>query len=251
LSSCDFYLVTLYSYELQLLFNACNRVFGLLVLCINQADEVPRVYMNITRSIFNALVLIVAMFIASGCSKPPQLPQLAADATILAFGDSLTAGTGAAETESYPAVLAGLTSRKVVNGGVPGEFSSAGVLRLPELLERDRPKLLILCHGGNDLLARQNHQLIADNLRAMIRLAREHGVSVLLVAVPSPDLTLKPPALYEELAAEFKIPVERKSLRHILGKSSLKSDHIHPNAAGYRLLAESLAELLKKSGALL
>ncbi|MDD2310665.1 MAG: hypothetical protein PHH91_13895 [Desulfuromonadaceae bacterium] len=85
----------------------------------------------------------------------------------------------------------------------------------------------------------------------MIRMAGERGVSVLLVAVPSPDFLLKPPSLYEELAKEFKIPIETKALPHILGKSSLKSDHIHPNAAGYRILAEALVKLLKKSGALL
>jgi len=206
--------------------------------------------MNITRTCLCAVLILVAAMLPAACSKTPQLPLLAADSTILAFGDSLTAGTGAGDTESYPAVLTRLTGRKVVNAGVPGEVSAGGVQRLPELLERERPALLILCHGGNDLLARQNHQLIADNLRTMLRIAAERGVPVLLVAVPSPDLMLKPPGLYEELAREFRIPLERKVLEHILGKGSLKSDYIHPNAAGYRLLAEALAELLKKSGAL-
>jgi lysophospholipase L1-like esterase len=178
------------------------------------------------------------------------LPALAADATILAFGDSITFGTGAGEYESYPAVLMNLTGRKVVNAGVSGEISSTGVQRLPELLEREHPALLILCHGGNDLLARQNHQLIADNLRAMLRTAAERGVPVVLIAVPAPDLSLHPPALYDELAKEFNVPIELKILPHILGKGNLKSDHIHPNAAGYRMLAEALTKLLKKSGAL-
>lgn len=195
-------------------------------------------------------VFLVSAMLAAACSKTPQLPPLAFDATILAFGDSLTAGTGAGDAESYPAVLSRLIGRKVVNAGVPGEVSAGGVQRLPELLERERPALLILCHGGNDLLTRQDHQLISDNLRAMIRSAKERGVAVVLVAVPSPDLMLKPPGLYEELAREFRIPIERKALPHVLGKGALKSDHIHPNAAGYRLLAESLAELLKQSGAL-
>jgi|SRR5450631_1088223 len=206
--------------------------------------------MNTIRACLCAGMILVAAMLLVSCSKTPRLPLLAADATILAFGDSLTAGTGAGEAESYPAVLARLTGRNVFNAGVPGEVSAGGVKRLPELLERERPALLILCHGGNDLLARQNHQLIADNLRAMLRIAGEHGVQVLLVAVPSPDLMLKPPKLYEELSGEFRIPLERKALSHILGKSTLKSDYIHPNAAGYRLLAEALAELLKKSGAL-
>lgn len=198
----------------------------------------------------NAVLLVGALFLLTSCSKTPQLPSLASGATILAFGDSITAGTGAGESESYPAVLMRLTGREVVNAGVPGEVSASGALRLPELLEQEHPALLILCHGGNDLLAHQNHQLIADNLRTMIRQARERGVPVLLVAVPSPDLSLKPPTLYEELAKEFQIPIEYKILPHILSKGSLKSDYIHPNAAGYKFLAEALAKLMKKAGAL-
>ena len=196
------------------------------------------------------LLFLAAVLLLSACSKTAQLPLLAADAVILAFGDSLTAGTGAGEAESYPAVLSRLTGRKVINAGVPGEFSAAGVQRLPGLLDQERPALLVLCHGGNDLLGRASHQVIADNLRAMIRMAGERGIPVLLIAVPSPDVLLKPPSLYEELAREGNIPVEAKALPHILGKGSLKSDHIHPNAAGYRILAEAVATLLKKSGAL-
>jgi len=207
--------------------------------------------MSVMRTYLSAgIILVAAMLSLAACSKAPQLPLLAGDATILAFGDSLTAGTGAGDEESYPAVLSRLSGRKVVNAGVPGEVSGSGVLRLPELLDRERPALLILCHGGNDLLARRDHQLIAGNLRAMLRVAGERGVPVLLVAVPALGLTLKPPSLYEELSVEFRVPLERKSLAHILGKNSLKSDYIHPNAAGYRLLAEALAEQLKKSGAL-
>jgi lysophospholipase L1-like esterase len=206
--------------------------------------------MSTIRACLCAVTILVAALLPVSCSRTPQLPLLAADATILAFGDSLTAGTGAGDGESYPAVLARLSGRKVVNAGVPGEVSADGVQRLPVLLEREHPALLILCHGGNDLLARREHRLIADNLRAMLRIAVERGVPVLLVAVPSPDLMLKPPKLYEELSGEFRIPIERKALSHILGKGTLKSDYIHPNAAGYRLLAETLAELLKKSGAL-
>lgn len=199
--------------------------------------------------LITALLLGTTILLA-GCSKSAQLPLLPSDATILAFGDSLTAGTGAGERESYPAILSNLAGRNVINAGVPGEVSSNGVQRLPELLDREHPALLILCHGGNDLLARQSHQMIADNLRAMIRMAKERGVPVLLVAVPSPDLSLKPPPLYADLAKEFAIPIEAKALPRILARSSLKSDHIHPNAAGYRMFAEALADLLKKSGAL-
>src|SRR5665811_2285947 len=103
--------------------------------------------MNMYKTYICALIILVkGVLLSSGCSRVPQLPLLAADATILAFGDSITHGTGVGDSESYPAVLTTLTGRKVVNSGVPGEVSGTGVQRLPELLEREHPSLLILCH---------------------------------------------------------------------------------------------------------
>jgi lysophospholipase L1-like esterase len=195
------------------------------------------------------LVLSIILLALAACSKQPVLTPLQPDAVVLAFGDSLTFGTGAGETESYPAVLSTMISRRVVNAGVPGEVSAEGLARLPDTLEREKPALLILCHGGNDILRRLDEKAMAENLRAMIRAAREKGIEVVLLAVPALGLTLQPLPVYEEVAKEMGIPLERKALSGILKKGSLKSDHIHPNAAGYRQLAEAVAALLKKSGA--
>ena len=203
--------------------------------------------MRLLRHLIPALLLLLYL---AACSKTPMLPPLAADAVILAFGDSLTYGTGAGESESYPAVLENLSGRRIVNAGSPGELSETGLKRLPEILDREKPALLILCHGGNDLLQKVNQSVTAGNLREMIRIAREKGVSVILLSVPMPDLSLAPPEFYAEIAKEYGTPIESKALSRILGKSRLKSDYIHPNAAGYRLLADSVFELLKKSGAL-
>lgn len=196
------------------------------------------------------LLFVCILLLLTGCSQGAKLPRLADDGVVLAFGDSITAGTGAGAGESYPEILGGLIGRRVVNAGAPGEVTAEGAVRLPELLESVRPSLLILCHGGNDLLRHMDQRQAAENLRGMIRMARERGIAVVLVAVPSPDLSLKPPAFYGELAAESGLPIESKALGKILGKGSLKSDYIHPNAAGYRKLAEALAALLKKSGAI-
>ena len=194
--------------------------------------------------------ILLTTTLLGSCRKTPQLPPLQPDAVILAFGDSLTFGTGAGETESYPALLEKAIGRRVINAGVPGEVSATGAQRLPELLEREKPALMILCHGGNDLLQKLDQKALADNLRTMIRLARDKGISVVLLAVPSPDLSLTPPALYGEVATELAVPLELNSLAKILGKSSLKSDYFHPNAAGYKLLAENILKLLKRSGAI-
>lgn len=81
----------------------------------------------------------------------------------------------------------------------------------------------------------------------MVRLAREKVAAVTLVAVPSPGITLSPEPLYREIPKEMKIPIEEEALSMVLSDGSLKSDLIHPNAAGYRHLAESIADLLRKS----
>jgi len=196
------------------------------------------------------ICLLLCFCLLAGCTESPKLAQLPGDGVLLAFGDSLTFGTGAGEGESYPAVLAQLTGHRVANYGVPGEISADGLARLPGALEQERPALLILCHGANDLLRRMDQVQAAENLRGMVRLARERGVAVILIAVPAPDLSLTPPKFYSEVAAEFAVPIEARALARILGKGALKSDYIHPNAAGYRQLAEALASLLEKSGAI-
>lgn len=184
------------------------------------------------------------------CTPEPKLSRLADDAVILAFGDSITYGTGAGPNQSYPAVLQTLTGRRVVNAGVPGEVTAEGMTRLPDLLEKERPDLLILCHGGNDLLRRFDQKQTKRNLKAMIKLAQDRHIAVMLIAVPAPGLMLKPPTLYEEIADDQKLPLEDEILETILSDGTLKADYIHPNATGYRLLAESISALLKKSGAL-
>lgn len=201
--------------------------------------------LTITRLITGLFILFLA-----GCAESPKLPPLPGDGVILAFGDSLTYGTGAGPGVSYPAVLERLTEHRVANYGVPGEISADGLTRLPGVLDQDKPALLLLCHGANDLLRHMDQGQAAENLRGMVRLARDRGIAVVLIAVPFPDLSLKPPKFYSEVAAEFSIPIEARALPRILGKGSLKSDYIHPNAEGYGQLAEALNSLLKKCGAI-
>ena len=196
-----------------------------------------------------ALFWVVAVALA-GCGDSAKLASLAPDAAVLAFGDSLTYGTGAAESESYPAQLERLIGRRVVRAGVPGEVSAQALARLPETLEEYQPKLLVLCIGGNDFLRNFGQDQVAANVRAMIRLAKDRGADVVLVGTPEKGLLLTPPKFYAEIAREFRIPYEGKVVGEILRDAALKSDPIHPNARGYRLIAERIAKLMQQSGAL-
>ncbi len=198
-----------------------------------------------------ALALPFLLLLAACDSGPPKLAKLPAGGGVLAFGDSLTHGTGARAAESYPAVLQGLIGRRVVRAGVPGEVTAEGLARLPGVLQATAPDLLILIHGGNDLLRRTSQQRIAANLRAMVRLSRERGAAVVVIGVPDLGLILgRSAGFYEDLAGELDIPYDGAALPAILKQPNLKSDAIHPNARGYRKLAEAGAALLRKSGAI-
>ncbi len=196
-----------------------------------------------------ALAACLALLVACG-DDGPGLPPLAADAVILAFGDSLTRGTGARPEQSYPAVLAELSGRKVVNAGIPGEVSADGLARLGEVLDRVAPQLLILCHGGNDMLRKKNLAQTRSNLEAMIAQARARGVAVLLLGVPRPGIWLSTAELYADAAGATATPLEADAIASILGDAALKADPIHPNAAGYRRLAGAVHARLVELGAL-
>lgn len=197
-----------------------------------------------------SLLLMFGLFAVCSCSKTPQIAKLPSDGVVLAFGDSITFGTGAATTESYPSILEKRIGRRVVNAGVPGEVTAEGKARLASVLDEFNPALMLLCLGGNDFLRHQDESDTAENLRAMVTLAHNRGIGVVLIAVPKLGLGLEVPKFFGEIAKDSAIPLETKTLKQILSKSSLKSDAIHPNAEGYSLLADSLAKLLHDSGAL-
>ena len=204
-------------------------------------------------AMFRLVLLIAASAVlaSAGCSRSgSELPVLDTNATVLAFGDSITRGNGAGSRESYPVVLSELIGRRVINAGKAGALSRDGLERLPGLLASYGPRLVILTHGGNDFLRLMDKRETEENLRQMILLIQRQGASVVLVGVPAPGIMLSPPDLYTNLAEQFNLPYEADALSYIYRRASLKSDPIHPNARGYRKLAQSLAELLREGGAL-
>lgn len=194
--------------------------------------------------------LLISLLLVSACAEPPQLTPLPEDGVILAFGDSLTFGTGASREQSYPAVLADLSGRTVINAGVPGEVSAQGAARLPGLLDQYQPELLVLCHGGNDILRGNSEARIRDNLARMIEAARERGVQVVLIGVPARSLLLDTADLYQELAQRHEVPLEDGIIGAVLAERDLRADRIHPNGEGYRRIATAVHQLLRERGAL-
>lgn len=196
------------------------------------------------------LAMMMVMCFAGCGERVPPISKLASNDVVLAFGDSLTYGTGAKAEDSYPAVLGQLIGRTVVRSGVPGEQTAGGLARLPEVLDEHKPRLVIVCLGGNDMLRKGAPETIEANLRKILAEIKSRGLDAMLIGVPTPTLIANPPEFYGRLAREFAIPYEGGIITSVLYKSDLKSDPIHPNAAGYRKVAEAVAKLMRDAGAL-
>ena len=196
------------------------------------------------------VVTLCTLLLLAACDRAPTLPKLDPHDVIVAFGDSLTHGTGASEETAYPAVLASLTGRTVINAGVPGDTTASALQRLPAVLAEHQPRLVLLCLGGNDMLRKQPEAATENNLRLLVQTIRASGAEVVLIGVPEPRLFGGAPAFYERVADDMRLPLEDAVFSEVLKDNRLKSDPIHANAAGYRVVAERLAEFLREAGAL-
>ena len=195
-------------------------------------------------------IAVCVAFLLAACDRAPTLPKLNSHDVIVAFADSLTHGTGASADTAYPAVLAALTGRTVINAGVPGDTTTTGLQRLPAVLDEHKPRLVLLCLGGNDMLRRQPEAATENNLRLLVHTIRASGAEVVLIGVPEPKLFGGAPDFYHRIADEMRLPLEQDIFNEVLKDNRLKADPIHANAAGYRVVAERLAELLREAGAL-
>ena len=197
------------------------------------------------RNIFIVALIFFPGWLFTGCDSGPGIAPIDQYSVILAFGDSLTHGTGAAAEQSYPAILGRMLDQNVINLGIPGEVTAEGLKRLPAVLDEYTPTLVILCHGGNDFLRRHSQEETIRNLRSMIGLIHERGTDVILIGVPRLGFGLDVPKFYAAIAGENQIPYEGDILLDLLGDNDMKSDSIHPNATGYHLMAEAVYNVIE------
>ena len=207
--------------------------------------------LSITRRRFVQISALLAAALTA-CSKTTPHAALPEGSTILALGDSLTAGYGADAEAAYPAVLASLTGWQIINGGVSGNTSAQALARLPALMRR-QPQLVLVSIGGNDFLRKVPEADTRSNIRQIVQQIKAAGVPAVLVAVPYFTTgalfgRLSEHPMYEELAAELNVPLFKGAWAEVLGNKKLKSDQIHANAQGYRVFAEKMWAFLKQQG---
>lgn len=209
-----------------------------------------------TPTLVRFAIIAVAAALFGSCTDAPRFDPLPDDAAVLAFGDSVTHGTGAGPGEDYPSRLAALTGWRVVNAGIPGDTARRATERIGDALRSAAPALAIIELGGNDFLRRQPAADVKEDLRAIVRAAREAGAIPVLVGVPELSafaaLTgrLSDSPIYAALAAEEDVLLVDEVLAEVLSDESLRADRIHPNAAGYRVIADRIAATLERAGLL-
>jgi acyl-CoA thioesterase-1 len=216
---------------------------------------------------------LAVFLLLAGCSRGSQTaaPQPAAPAPkpapsvdlndsgrpkIVVLGDSLSAGYGLLELQAYPALLQEKLNTdgytwEVVNAGISGDTSAAGLQRIDWALGQGDVRILILELGANDGLRGLPITEMKKNLAAIIQRAQERRIAVLLAGMEAPpnfgpEYTVSFRQVYRDLSKEYKITFLPFLLDKVAGDPSLnQGDGIHPNIEGSKIVADTVWNVLK------
>lgn len=190
---------------------------------------------------FLYIPLIAAMFF-SACSKQPlNINNNGRD--IIAFGDSLTYGYGAQPEESYPAVLAAMLDRNVINAGISGNTAQDGLNRIEELDEYS-PYMVLIEFGANDYMRKRPFEQTTQALTQITDYVQQRGAVAVIIDTGGPGMG-KYSKFMKQLAKDKNAIYVPPILKGIFTKPDLKSDMIHPNAKGYALIAQKIHKYIK------
>lgn len=164
--------------------------------------------------------------------------------TVVAFGDSLSAGYGAGKDNSYPAVLGRMINRPVVNLGLSGDTAANAPARLPQVLQAN-PYMVLIEFGGNDYMRSVPFEETERAIRQIVDEVQSAGAIAVLVDTGGYPGMSRYTKLYKQIAKEKQALFVPGILDGIFGKSKYKADPIHPNAAGYEVVAQKVHKAIK------
>ncbi len=193
---------------------------------------------------------------ASPAAAPASSPDNPQRPKIVALGDSLTAGRGLLEMQAYPALLQEKLEQdgyawEVVNAGVSGDTSAAGLQRLDWALQQNDVRILIVELGANDGLRGLPVDEMKKNLAEIIERARDRRIAVLLAGMEAPpnygpEYASSFRQAYRDLARDYRVTFVPFMLDKVAGVATLnQSDGIHPNIEGTRIVADTLWTALR------
>ena len=157
---------------------------------------------------------------------------------IICFGDSLTHGTGASRDKDYPSQLSKMISRPVINAGVPGDTTARALQRLERDVLAYSPDIVLITLGGNDLKNGIAKEVAFENLKVIVNLIHNQGARVIIGGLSIPFRDRGFGRGYQKLADETGATLIPNILEDIMGNRNLMSDPIHPNDAGYKIMAQ-------------
>lgn len=181
-----------------------------------------------------ALLWVAHRLISPGSQVTNRHPRGTA---IVCFGDSLTAGTGADPGDSYPAHLARLLGREVINSGVPGDTTAAALARLERDVLAHSPRIVCITLGGNDLKNGVSRDEAFANLESIVRRIHAAGALVVVAGIEVPLFGRGYGDGYRDLARRTGAVFIPNLYKGLIGRPELMSDPIHPNGRGYEVLA--------------
>ena len=179
-------------------------------------------------------------------STHQDFDNLSAGQKIIAFGDSLTYGTGATSGKDYPSQLSKMVSRPVINAGVSGDTTASALERLERDVLAYSPDIVLITLGGNDLKNGIDAEAAFENLKMIVNLIHNQGARVIIGGLSIPFRDRGFGKGFKKLADETDAVLIPNILDGIMGNRKLMSDPIHPNDAGYKIMAERFYKAMRR-----
>ncbi len=195
------------------------------------------------------LLLIVVICMTAGvywymrpAAEIKNYPSQGTD--IIAYGDSLVSGFGSSDGKDFVSLLSNKIGQPIVNLGQDGNTTANGVERLIEFNEY-KPKVVMVLLGGNDALRKVDAGATFANLRTIVLDLQDRGAVVILLGIRGGIIDSEYPGAFEALSKELHVAYVPDVLDGLFGDKRYMSDGIHPNDAGYAIIAEKVYPVLE------
>ncbi len=183
-------------------------------------------------------LLSYCVIVFTGCAKREIKNVDSKGKNIICFGDSITFGYGVNQGEDYPSALAKIIDAPIINAGIDSDTTTEALERLKsDVLDRD-PLLVIIEFCGNDFMRQIPKETTITNIRKMVELVQAKGAMVAIVDISAGLFLTDYRAIFRNLAKETSSIFIPSVLSGIITNPSMKSDFLHPNAAGYKIMAQ-------------